>query len=290
MRITEEQARALVSGDYGRVSLEQVASYAVPFFIVERGTISARNPDAGQRLLANGTAFVVDLGRGPFVVTANHVVERAIEGTVAKCGLFPKQFAPPARPLVELADLRERIISRSAERDIATLRLTSGEVSALRVCVLTSAPMVPTEGTGGVAFVGYPAVQREIEPIARGADGRPELTISWAIFPGFGVAASVSQRQITFQFDRSELIDPPPGFRAPDPDLNLGGMSGGPMLMKCETQSGIEYWVPAGVITQGEMRADLNGGLLFASRLDGLQADGQLGNGGVIIPQRGGRW
>ena len=48
------------------------------------------------------------------------------------------------------------------------------------------------------------------------------------------------------------------------------------MLMKCETQSGIEYWAPAAVITQGVMRDDLNGGLLFASRLDSLQADGRI--------------
>lgn len=274
-RITEERARTLASGDYGRASLEQVASYAVPFFIVRRGTISPRNLAAGHRLLANGTAFVINLGREPFAVTANHVVECATAPTVVKCGLFPKRFEPPALPLVELDDLEERIIARSAERDIATFRISSEEVTKLKVSIFTSPPMVPTEGIGGVAFVGYPGVQRDIKTIRQGPEG-PELTLSWAVFPGFGVAASVSQRQITFQFDRNYLTDSPPGFSHPDPDLDLGGMSGGPMLMKCETQSGVEYWVPAGVITQGDMRADLNGGLRFASRLDGLQADGQL--------------
>lgn len=129
--MTEDEARTLAAGSYGRASLEQVASYAVPFFIVRRGTISPRNPAAGRHLLANSTAFVIDLGREPFAVTANHVVECATAPTVVKYGLFPKRFEPPALPLVELDDLEERIIARSAERDIATFRLNSEEVAKL---------------------------------------------------------------------------------------------------------------------------------------------------------------
>ena len=126
-----------------------------------------------------------------------------------------------------------------------------------------------------MAFVGYPGTHRDIVTVVQSPRG-PELTLRWAVFPGFGIAASVSERQVTFQFDRSETTDPPPGFRHPDPDLDLGGMSGGPLLMKCGTRSGIEYWAPAGVITQGEMRTELNGGLLFASRLDNLRSDGSV--------------
>ena len=273
--ITEEQARTLASGTYGRASLEHIASYGVPLFIVRRGTIATRNLDSTRNLLSNGTAFVVDLGQGSFGVTANHVVEDALAPTVAKVGLFPKRFERPALSLVEMPDFKERIIVRDAERDIATFRLTSDEVADLRVSILSAPPMVPTEGTGGVAFVGYPGAQRDVDTVQRGPDG-PEMILSWAVFPGFGVAASVSARQVTFQFDRSELTGPPAGFNHPDPNLDLGGMSGGPILMKCETQSGIEYWAPAAVITQGVMRDDLNGGLLFASRLDSLRPDGRI--------------
>lgn len=275
LSITEERARILASGTYGQASLEHIASFGVPFFIVRRGTISTRKLDSTRNLLSNGTAFVVDLGQGPFGVTANHVVEAALAATVEKVGLFPKRFDMPALPLVDMPNFEERIIVRDAERDIATFRLTIDEVADLGVSILSAPPMVPTESMGGVAFVGYPGTQRDIVTVQRGPDG-PEMTLSWAVFPGFGVAASVSDRQVTFQFDVSELTNPPPGFRHPDPNLDLGGMSGGPMLMKCETQSGIEYWAPAAVITQGEMRDDLNGGLLFASRLDSLGADGRI--------------
>ncbi len=275
LSITEEQARRLASGTYGRASLKHIASFGIPFFIVRRGTISPRNLDAARNLLSNGTAFVVSLGQGPFAVTADHVIEVALAATVEKVGLFPKRFEQPALPLVEMPDFEERIIARDAERDIATFRLTSEEVDRLKVSVLTVQPMVPTEGTGGVAFIGYPGTQREVTAVRHGPDG-PEITLNWVVFPGFGVAASVSERQVIFQFDRSELTDPPPGFCHPDPDLDLGGMSGGPMLMKCETRSGIEFWAPGGVITEGKMSADLNGGFLFASRLDRLQADGRI--------------
>jgi hypothetical protein len=101
-RISEQQARRLVSGDYGQASLKHIASCAVPFFIVDRGTISAQNPDAARHLFANGTAFVVNLGLGPFAITAYHVVERALASTVAQCGLFPLRFDPPSLPLLEL--------------------------------------------------------------------------------------------------------------------------------------------------------------------------------------------
>jgi len=275
LSISEEQARSLVSGPYGRASLEHVASFGVPFFIVRRGTFSSSNVDPARNLLSNGTAFFMDLGQGVFAVTANHVVEASLSDTVVKVGLFPKRFELPAVPLVEMADFEERIISRNADRDIATFRVTSEEVEKLNASILSTPPMVPTECRGGIAFIGYPRTLRDIESIQHGSDG-PEIILSWAVFPGFGIAASVSERQITFQFERSELTDPPLGFQHPDPDLDLGGMSGGPLLMKCETPSGIEYWAPAGVIIQGEMSAELNGGLLFASRLDNLQADGQI--------------
>jgi hypothetical protein len=174
-----------------------------------------------------------------------------------------------------MPDFEERIIVRDAERDIATFRLTSDEVAGLRVSILSTPPTVPTEGTGRVAFVGYPGTRCDIVTVQRGPDG-PEMTLAGSFSQGSVLPPPVSGRQVTFQFDASALTSPPPGFSHPDPNLDLGGMSGGPILMKCETQSGIEYWAPAAVITQGEMRENLNGGLLFASRLDSLRSDGRI--------------
>ena len=144
LSISEEQARYLVGGSYGRASLEHVASFGVPLFIVRRGTVSSNDLLANQSLLSNGTAFVVDFGRGPIAVTANHVVEAALAASVIKVGLFPKRFEPPALPLVEMPDFSERIIARDVEGDIATFRLSGAEVARLGVSTLSTRPMVPS--------------------------------------------------------------------------------------------------------------------------------------------------
>jgi hypothetical protein len=98
LSITEEQVRSLASGTYGRASLEHIASFGVPFFIVRRGTISTRNLDNTRNLLSIGTAFVVNLGQGPFGVTANHVVEAALAATVETVGLFSRRFETAGAP------------------------------------------------------------------------------------------------------------------------------------------------------------------------------------------------
>lgn len=98
LSITAKRARSLASGTYGGASLEHIASFGVPFFVVRRGTISPRNLDASRNLLSNGTAFVMDLGKGPFAITANHVVEVALAATVVQVGLFPMRFEQLARP------------------------------------------------------------------------------------------------------------------------------------------------------------------------------------------------
>lgn len=272
--ISETEARALVAGDYGRASLEHIAAFAVPLFIVRAGRLSPTNPAQNAGLLTNGTAFFIDLGMGPFGVTADHVFAEALEPNVASRGLSPVQYGPPAQPLLEIDDLSSRLIARSTHWDIATFQVSSNEIDRLGVSVLTAPPVVPVEGRGGVAFVGFPGAQREI--IGFGRRGRaPEATVSFAVFPGFGIAASVSDRQVTFQFERDALVATP-GFAEPPLDFDLGGMSGGPMLTKLETRAGIEHWAPAGIIIQGHMLPEGRTGLLFATRADCLRPDGSI--------------
>lgn len=272
--LSEAEARRLVAGDYGRASLEHVAAFAVPFFIVRGGRFSTTDPSQNAELLANGTTYFVDLGSGPFGVTANHVVNEALAPEVVRRGLIPVQYSPPARPLLEIDDLRDRVISQSIDRDVATFRISRDELDCLGVSIMTAAPVIPIEGQGGVAFVGFPGAQRRVVGFGRRGTS-PEVTLSFAVFPGFGVAASVSDRQVTFQFDRDALIQTP-GFAAPPPDFDLGGMSGGPMLSKLETLAGIEHWAPAGIITEGRMLPKDRTGLLFATRADCLRSDGGI--------------
>ena len=274
MDIQERQARSLVVGEFGRASVENVARFAVPLFIVKAGRFSAVRPEQNQGLLLNGTAFFVNLGAGAFAVTANHVIEIALGEDVVLCGLFPIQYCPPASSLLKLDDLAGRMISRDIARDIATFRLSAEEVKQLGASVLTAPPVIPVQRIGGVAFAGFPGHQRTVVGLEQLRTG-PEVTLSFAVFPGFGVAASVSESQVTFQFDFEHLVRTP-GFDAPTPDFDLGGMSGGPFLTRVMTPGGIEYWAPAGVITQGRMLPEHHSGLLFAARLDCVRPDGRI--------------
>jgi hypothetical protein len=270
----EAKARGLASGEYGLALRKHVAAFAVPFFIIRRGRFSRVNPSQNKDLFANGTAFFIDLGYGPFGVTANHVVEEALAETTVSLGLFPKQYQQPAQTLLRFDDLRRRIIQQSPGHDVATFRISGEEIQQLGVSVLTAPPVIPEEGRGGVAFVGFPGVQREIVGIG-GSRTQPEMTFSFAVFPGFGIAASVSSRQITFQFERDALVQTP-GLSAPPPDFDLGGMSGGPLLARVETVAGIEHWAPAGIITDGKMLPEHESGFLFAARADCLMPDGKI--------------
>ena len=270
----EARAKAPASGQYGQALLKHIAAFAVPFFIIRRGTFSRTNPIQNKDLFTNGTAFFVDFGNGPFGITANHVVEEALKETTVSCGLFPKQYQQPVRRLLELDDLRQRLIQQSSHHDVATFRIGEEEIEHLGVSVLTARPTIPDEGRGGVAFVGFPGALREIVGIG-GSRILPEMMFSFAVFPGFGIAASVSNRQITFQFEHEALIQTP-GFSAPPADLELGGMSGGPLLARVQTVGGIEHWAPAGIITAGEMLPQYESGFLFAARADCLTLDGKI--------------
>ena len=215
----------------------------------------------------------MDLGQGPFGLTANHVITDALAPETVKRGLFPIQFEPPAQHLFELPDLEDRIIIRDAEKDIATFRVTNAEVTALHVSVITLNPVVPTAGVSAIGFTGFPGQQRLVLGVD-GSNSQPELELSSSPLPAFGIATAVNDRQITYQFEREHMVVPP-GFTSLPSDFRLGGMSGGPLFVRFN--SPVERLAPAGIIVQGDMLPHHDTGLLFASRLDGLRPDGRFG-------------
>lgn len=278
-QFSEMEARTLIKGEYGTESLKCLAHYAVPFFIAKAARFSSledlREKDLREenKILVGGTAFFVGFGDRPYGVTAYHVITEALGRDVALRGLFPVQYEGPAKYLLELADLDSRIIAQDKTRDIATFKVSQTELERLGVSVLSAAPVVPVKGRG-VGFAGFPGAQRELVNL-RHHRGFPVMDICVAVFVGVGIATAVSDRQITYQFER-DYLETSPGFDLPPPDFDLGGMSGGPLLMKMETQSGFEFWRPAGVITQGDMLPGLGSGFLYAARADCLREDGSI--------------
>jgi Trypsin-like peptidase domain len=257
-RLTDTEAIALARGDFGRAALEAVSHFAAPIF-----WIYADQSD--QLLVNNGTAFFVDAGAGPFVVTANHVFQSARRATSQNrmrfCGLMPDSLDGQIRDALEF-NFEERLIGYSSDHDIATFRMTSSELSQIRSNILSVWPPVIPQCSRGIVLAGYPGHERRLE-----ANG----ILSFMVYPVLALATTVSDRQISCQFDREFCVQVS-GFQTPPPNYETGGMSGGPVLTVIDHE-GLQHWALGGVISEGSATFDL----IYASRADCLRADGTIG-------------
>lgn len=252
--LTEEKKKEILSGGLGVDLLHSGLDFAVPlWWLFER--------QKGGLRLRNGSAFLADYGHGIFAVTAAHVFAEYLEAKrtarAIGCQLGNALFEPEAR-----------LVNSRDDLDIATFRVTPEEVKQINKSVVRPDP--PGWGTltpvprDFAFFAGFPAQTRGMT-----SDG------NFATAPYFAMPpiTSVTDRQITCRFDRQKMIDfsgsglPPPGY-------DIGGVSGGPMLMPTLVEGGV-VWRFAGLIVEAAS------GDLFeqvvAVRAHYIQPDGRIG-------------
>ncbi len=252
--LTREEASRLLSGDFGRALRDTVASFVAPL-------VWEVLDDQGEVLLRNGTAFFLDAGEGPFLVTADHVFQGYLDAKQAcpssYCQLWNMRFDPTDR-------LIDRCSDRERYPDIATFRITQDEIQRLGKVAITGSqqtwPPGPPQEDRGVFYAGFPGGDR-IAMTPR--------DLSFNCFVGLLVASSVSERDILCYVQEEHLIDPPHPAAAAPPDYDVRGISGAPLLTHVE-RSGLTLWQLAGVIYKGA------GGMIFASRADYILPDGRL--------------
>lgn len=255
--ITKEEAIELVRGPLGDAALKSVAKFAAPIFWESR-------PKKESSPIKNGTVFLADFGEGCFAVTADHVYQSYLGDKAAipqtPCWIAPEAFDDGAKDAIAF-DLEERLIDRLEDIDIATFRVTESEANAIGTSITSLwPPIVPGIGQA-VVFSGYPGNERlEVGP----------RELSFAPYPALTIAKSVSERQITCQFEHEYLVQAP-GFQEPKPFFETGGMSGGPLFTVVE-RNGISRWHLGGVIKEGNSSLDI----LIASRADCILKDGRL--------------
>jgi hypothetical protein len=215
--------------------------------------------------LRNGSAFLVNRGSGIFAVTAAHVLAEYIGAKSDGAGIVCQLGS------IEL-DPEDRLISRNDSLDIATFRLTDPEAAHIGKAIVISEPPIwepVAPAVGNFAFfAGFPAQSRGIN-----ASG-DFITAPYFAMPPIG---SVTNHQITCRFDREKLLDlsgrglPPQGY-------DIGGISGGPLLMPTLVREGaVEgvIWRLAGVIVEaakGELFEQV-----VAVRSTYIQCDGRIG-------------
>ena len=255
--ITKKEAIEQIKGPRGDAALKSVAKYAAAIFWESR-----RKNESSQ--ITNGTMFLADFGQGCFAVTANHVYQGYLEDKAefpkTTCLIGPEAFEAGGKDAIPF-DLEERLIDSLEDLDIATFKVTEIEAEAIGTSKTSLWPPILPEIGQSVVFAGYPANERqEVGP----------RELCFTVFPALMIATSVSERQISCQFEREYLVQAP-GFQEPPPHYETGGMSGGPLFTVVE-RNGIECWHLGGVIKEGNALLDI----VTAAPADRILRDGRL--------------
>ena len=257
---TKAESIRLMKAGLAAAMRETAAQYVMPIF-----WIAALNgkPD----LIDSGSAFMLDCGRGPFVVTANHVYQR-----------YRKAKQQRADTVCILGDLRfdleARHVSSDPVYDVATFRIAPEEIRKLasyaggKKIVLTGSqktwPPNPPQIDCGAFFVGFPGDGRNMRPYR----GNSLVEVDWTGYTALAVANGVSSTDITLILEHDHDFDV--GLRPSIPnDWALGCCSGAHLLTFVE-QKGVFSWRLGGVIYESSST------ILKASRADCLNPDGSV--------------
>lgn len=248
----------------GKAELEFVTSVTAPLYWV------LREGDKKYRV-RNGSVFFLNAGNGPFAVTAHRVTDGWKQDR-EQGNVVLLQIGHDLR--IDF-DGKNSIIATHPVLDIATFRVTSGEIASIKKTVLTGCqsnwpPRAPQQDRG-VYFSGFPSV---------GNIWLSPNEISFGASSGGGVASSDSERDVSSLVERQNLIDVM-GHGLPPENYDFRGMSGGPMLMVIETGT-LRSWALAGVIYErpnpspDEAQAIAGLEIIKARRAHLILSDGQL--------------
>ena len=232
--------------------LEFVKSITAPLYWVIR---DASGPPR------SGSAFFLDAGKGPFGVTAQHVI----------AGWQTDHCSSNVEAL-QISDLsidltgENQIIDESEELDIATFRIGAEEIGKIDKTILTSNqsewPPPPPQKDSGVYFGGFPSTETCLIS---------SKEFSFGASVGHGFVSSVSEKNVSSRIERDDGLIGVLGKGVPPEHYNFGGLSGGPMLTVIE-RDGASSLALAGVITEASRGLEL----IVARRAHFILPNGKL--------------
>jgi len=194
----------------------------------------------GRDLPRNGSAFFLDAGKGPFAVTAKHVIEGWRRDRNERNASLLHMGSEYQLDL----DHRNAIVSAHDGIDIATFRVSEGEIQKTGKTIYRGYqgtwPPGPPERDRGVYYAGFPGI---------GTIRTAPNEFSFGVATGGGTATSVSAKDVSSQIERKNLVATL-GDGLPPDSYDFGGMSGGPMLAVFDYK-GMRTSALAGVIYEG---------------------------------------
>ncbi len=254
---TRDQIIAMMRGGLAHAMQQAAANYVTPICWI--AAVEGR-----PVILASGSAFMLDCGDGPFVVTARHVYQGYLKDRQAHpdavCLLGETRFDPAIA-----------LIAQDKAYDVATFQISPSQVAELKrygkvplTGSQTSWPPAPPQLGRGVFFIGFPGDGRTLRPYRGGGN----VEIDWLGYTALAVADGVSDANITLIFDHDRNADIGLRPSAP-PEWALGGCSGAPLLVFID-RAGVFSWTLGGIIYEA------GDTILKVARADCLNRDGTI--------------
>lgn len=233
-----EDRKALVGGDFGRMFRDMALRHVTWLFWT-------RETDYPADILGHGSAFILDRGHGPMLVTAAHVFRQYLahqrEYGALYCQVANTRVKDLGRLLIACGNLHVPLGEPELEPDIATFRMDPaavGRVGKVPVRADGDWPSPPAVNQQ-VMFGGFPGQERILEG---------QSAINFGFHSGMTGVTAITDRQITVRIEREFLVDNT-GNGLPPPGYGLGGISGAPLLVP-DFRDGTWYFRLGGVITQ----------------------------------------
>jgi hypothetical protein len=256
----KERVVQLMKSGYG-VALKNMASlYSVPIFWIA-------SKYGEPEIVANGTSFLMDLGGGPFLVTAKHVYDEY---------LLDKQKYKDLRCVVgEIEfDLDNSFIDANQSLDLVTFRLPSSRVykyfeenknSKSVVNLIGSLPDIPTSSFGmGVFFAGFTGKGRNVKFNKRTG----LIQIDWLGSFCLMYTKSITDHAMTVQIEKEFYVDT--GITPLPEEWGYAGCSGAPVFSMSEKRGVFRHEL-VGVVSQS-----MGNDLVRISRADYIHKDGRI--------------
>ncbi len=263
-----EERKIALNGEFHR-SFHRGAAEHVTWIFWTRET------SAPTEVLGQGSAFILDRGSGPMLITAAHVYRQFLADAERHgplyCQVSNTRVKNLSGLLVACGNLDTPLGEPEREPDIATFRMPTGAV--LRVgkkpILAPSKEWPPPPKVGeNVLFVGCPGLERLIT-------GPNEM--NFGFHSGMTGVTSITDHQIACRFEREFWIDAH-GLGLPPLGYGLGGISGGPLLVP-DYRDGAWGWRLGGVISQATEELPPEKvvfEMVVAHRAEYIQSDGTL--------------
>jgi hypothetical protein len=225
--------------DIPKVDLTFVSGLAAPLFWV------LRNED-GEERFKNGTVTFIDTGSSVLAITACHVIDDCMSDSRSR-EFVQCMIGGDGKTLY--FKLKDRLIDRNPEIDLATLRFTRDEISGIGCFILGGPqmswpPPIP-QVDYAVVLAGYPG------------RGRTRMDQTSMMFGRIAIGSNVSSSRdalISLHIERDQMYRCL-GHGDLSDDYNFGGVSGGPVVALAE-RNGIRCWMAAGIILRGPNPGD----------------------------------